>query len=65
MDREEQQFLAEKLNELRAFTGKQARHYAFKTYSKPFLVLWLREVAEFFGVKVAYLDRFKVSLRGK
>lgn len=62
MDEAEKSRLREHLIELRKFVGKQNRHFAFRTYSRSFLVEWLAKVSKEFGVEIPLLNRMVMSL---
>lgn len=59
MDEAEKSRLREHLIELRKFVGKQNRHFAFRTYSRSFLVEWLAKVSKEFGVEIPLLNRMR------
>lgn len=63
MKENEKSALKNHLIELRKFVGRQSRHYAFRMYSKSFLVEWLDRVSREFEIEVPRLNRMVKSLK--
>lgn len=59
--------MKEEIKELYKFVLKNSRHHAFKTYSRPFLLKWIKDFCEEYNIeKPKGLDsRVELSQRPK